>query len=94
VIAGAQLVVNATSVGLHDEAMPLDPALIAPESAVLDLVYRRGATPWVRALRARGHRANDGLGMLIEQGALAFEIWFGTMADRGAMWASVTESAA
>jgi shikimate dehydrogenase len=93
VIAGAQLVVNATSVGLRDDAMPLDPALIAPGSAVLDLVYRRGATPWVRALRSRGHRANDGLGMLIEQGALAFEKWFAVSADRGAMWASVINAA-
>jgi len=93
VIAGAQLVVNATSVGLHDDAMPLDPALIAPGTPVLDLVYRRGATPWVRALRARGHRANDGLGMLIEQGALAFEAWFGVPAARDAMWASVAKPA-
>lgn len=93
VIAGAQLVVNATSVGLHDDAMPLDPALVAPDSAVLDLVYRRGETPWVRALKARGHRAHDGLGMLIEQGALAFETWFGVPANRGAMWASVRDGA-
>ena len=91
-IAGAQLVVNATTVGLRDESMPLDAALIAPGSAIIDLVYRRGETAWVRELRARGHRTADGLGMLIEQGALAFETWFGRPADRGAMWASIAQS--
>jgi len=93
VIAGAQLLVNATSVGLHDDAMPVDPALVAPDSAVLDLVYRRGETRWVRALKTRGHRAHDGLGMLVEQGALAFERWFGMPADRVAMRASVRDGA-
>jgi shikimate dehydrogenase len=89
VIAGSQLVVNATSIGLRDDAFPLDPALLAPESAVLDLVYRAGETAWVRAVRARGHRGADGLTMLIEQGALAFERWFGLSPDRQAMWRAV-----
>jgi len=39
----------------------------------------------VRAARARGHRAADGLTMLIEQGALAFERWFGVPPDRDVM---------
>jgi shikimate dehydrogenase len=53
---------------------------------LLDLVYRHGATPWVRAARADGRRAADGLGMLVEQGALAFVRWFGVEPDREAMW--------
>jgi shikimate dehydrogenase len=85
VIAGAHLVVNATSVGLRDDAMPIDPALIAPGSSTIDLVYRPGETAWTRAMKARGHPACDGLGMLVEQGALAFERWFGTSADREVM---------
>jgi len=84
--AGADLVVNATSVGLHDgDVFPLDPALIAPSSAVLDIVYRPGETAWVRAARAKGLRACDGIGMLVEQGALAFERWFGVSPDRSVM---------
>jgi shikimate dehydrogenase len=89
VAAGADLVVNATSVGLRDDAFPLDPDLIAPTSAAIDLVYRPGETAWVRALRARGLRARDGIGMLIEQGALAFERWFGVAPDRSVMWNSL-----
>jgi shikimate dehydrogenase len=89
VVAGAQLVVNATSVGLREDAYPLDPSLISPGAIVIDLVYRAGETAWVKAVRARGHRSRDGIAMLVEQGALAFERWFGVDADREAMWAAV-----
>jgi shikimate dehydrogenase len=82
----ASLVVNATPVGLDGNEYPADPALFAPGTDVLDLTYRRGETPWVHACRARGLRAGDGLAMLVEQGALAFERWFGALPDRDAMW--------
>jgi shikimate dehydrogenase len=89
VIAGADLVVNATSIGLKDDNVPIDLALLRPESIVFDLVYRPGQTQFVRAVRARGGRATDGLPMLVEQAALAFEKWFGVTADRAAMWRAV-----
>ena len=89
VVAGADLLVNATSVGLRDDATPIDPALLTPRTRVVDLVYRRGETPFVHAVRARGIRASDGLAMLIEQGALAFERWFGVAPNRTVMWEAV-----
>lgn len=92
VIAGAQLVVNATSLGLRDDSFPIQPDLLAPEAAIVDLVYRPGETAFVRAARARGHRSVDGLPMLCEQGALAFERWFGRSPDRTVMWRALTES--
>ncbi|HEY2851634.1 MAG TPA: shikimate dehydrogenase [Gemmatimonadaceae bacterium] len=85
----ADLVVNATTVGLRDDALPVDPARLRPSAAVLDVVYRRGETAWVRAARSRGLRARDGLLMLVEQGAVAFERWFGFAPDRDAMWRSM-----
>ena len=85
----ADLVVNATTIGLRDSALPIDPSRLRPSAMVLDLVYRRGETPWVHAVRARGLRAMDGLLMLIEQGAAAFERWFGFPPDRDAMWRAV-----
>ncbi len=88
-IAGSQLVVNATSIGLSDQALPLDPALIPADSKVLDLVYRHGGTPFVRALTARGVSALDGMEMLLEQGARAFERWFGLTPDRAVMRAAL-----
>lgn len=94
VIEGAQLVVNATTIGLHDERMPLDVELLPPETAVVDLVYRRGETAFVRAHKRRGGRAVDGLPMLLEQGALAFERWFGRAPDRSVMWSALNEGSA
>lgn len=80
-----RLIVNATPVGQHDDLHPLAVSGIPPETAVMDLVYRRGETPWVRALRARGNAARDGMTMLLEQGALSFSQWFGMEPDRIAM---------
>ncbi len=85
-VRDAQLVVNATPIGLRDDLLPIAIELLAPGAAVIDLVYRAGATPWVRAARATGLVAIDGLPMLIEQGALAFECWFGFAPDRRVMW--------
>jgi shikimate dehydrogenase len=83
---GAALVVNATPVGLKDDAFPVPVSTLPRGAAVFDLVYRAHETAWVRAAREAGHRAADGEGMLVEQGALSFERWFGVAPDRGAMW--------
>jgi shikimate dehydrogenase len=88
-LEGADLLVNATPMGLEGSLMPIAPGMIPLNVAVMDLTYRRGRTPWARSCRARGLKADDGLPMLIEQGALAFERWFGVAPDREAMWASV-----
>jgi shikimate dehydrogenase len=82
----ATLVVNATPVGMRDSRHPLPIAELPAGAAVFDLVYRMEETDWVRAAREAGHRAADGEGMLIEQGALAFARWFGQEPDRDAMW--------
>jgi shikimate dehydrogenase len=88
-VSDATLLVNATPVGQNDHDHPLDLARIPSSAAVLDLVYRRGGTAWVKAARERGMRAADGLPMLLEQGALAFRRWFGVDPDREAMRLSV-----
>jgi len=93
-VRGADLVVNATTVGMRDDDVPFHPAILARRAAVLDLVYRPGETAWVRLARARGLRAADGLTMLVEQGALAFERWLGVAPDRAAMWAALRRTAA
>lgn len=88
-LEGADLLVNATPMGIEGSLMPIAPGMISKTTAVMDLTYRRGRTPWASACRARGIRADDGLPMLIEQGALAFERWFGMAPDREAMWSAV-----
>lgn len=74
----ADLVVNATRLGLHPSD-PLPCALEAcpPRALLLDLVYHPAETRWVRDGRARGHRAADGGAMLVGQGAAAFSRWWG-----------------
>lgn len=89
-LPGATIVVNATPIGLLDEGFPVAVGRIPERAAVIDLVYRKGDTPWVRAARERGHRAGDGLAMLVEQAALSFQRWFGREPNREAMWAAVT----
>ena len=85
------IVVNATTIGLSDDSLPVPLELLPQNAAALDLVYRQGETAWVRAARASGRPASDGLPMLVEQGAAAFEIWFGIAPDREAMWSAVKE---
>jgi shikimate dehydrogenase len=84
-IHGAAVIVNATPVGLDGVSVPVDVSLLEPDAAVLDLVFGPNETPLVHAARNRGLRAIDGLTMLLAQGALAFERWFGIAPDRTVM---------
>lgn len=85
-VKGASVVVNATSLGLNPEDdLPVAISSLHPGAVVLDLVYRPRETAWVKAARERGHPAVDGLCMLLEQGALAFEWWLGIAAPRDVM---------
>lgn len=90
-VAGADLVVNATPVGLTDDAMVIPVKRLPCDAAVTDLVYRRGESRWVREARAQGHAAADGLVMLVEQGAESFRRWLGVEPDRDAMWQAIRD---
>ena len=76
------LVIHATSLGLQGEVPPLPHGVIGPASVAYDLGYGAGDTPFVRWARARGvTRAEQGLGMLIEQAAESFFLWRGVRPD-------------
>lgn len=83
-IAACTLLINATALGWHDDETPLPDPPVGPHCLVYDMVYRR--TTLLRAAAARGARVRDGRGMLVEQGALAFERWTGRPAPRKIMW--------
>jgi shikimate dehydrogenase len=90
-VRDASVIVNATPLGLRDDdAFPVPIDAVPKGAAVLDLVYRPGETPWVRAARGGGHAAVDGFCMLLEQGALAFEWWLGIAAPRDVMRSALT----
>jgi shikimate dehydrogenase len=80
----ADLVINATPLGRHEE-MPLRPAALPQSGAVIDLVYVTGGTPLVRKARSLGLRAVDGWEVLLAQGAAAFLMWTGRSAPLDAM---------
>jgi len=92
-VGAAGLLVNSTSVGMAHgpapAALPLPPDLLGPHLLVYDLVYNPSRTPLLRAAAAAGARTQEGLPMLVYQGALAFERWTGRpapvelMLDRG-----------
>ena len=79
---GATLLVNTTSLGMKGQP-PLDLDLDRlPRTAVIDdIVYVPLETSLLAAARARGHRCIDGLGMLLHQGRLGFEAWFGAKVE-------------
>ncbi|HWE74183.1 MAG TPA: shikimate dehydrogenase [Stellaceae bacterium] len=77
-MAGAGLLVNATSLGMEGQPaleLPLD--ALPTEAIVNDIVYVPLETPLLAAARARGNLCVDGLGMLLHQAAPGFESWFG-----------------
>ena len=88
-VKGADLVVNATPMGMSDDQLPVPIALLPGKCAVLDLVYRHGETAWVRAARDAGRAASDGLPMLVEQAARSFRRWLGVEPNREVMWGAV-----
>ncbi|HXM32500.1 MAG TPA: shikimate dehydrogenase [Chthoniobacterales bacterium] len=85
-IANLDLAVNATSLGLdRADAAPIPARLLAPHLMIYDTIYASGPTAFVSAANEAGARAANGLSMLLHQGALAFEIWFGRAAPLDAM---------
>jgi shikimate dehydrogenase len=82
-IVDADLLINATSVGLDGQSMPLGAEHVHADVFVVDLIYH--TTPLLRAAAAHGARTQNGLEMLVQQGALAFEAWTGLDAPVAAM---------
>ena len=71
------IVINTTRVGLHpDDPAPIDFELLGRAGAVMDLVYGRHQTSFVKAAERLGIRATDGMEMLVQQGAASFESWW------------------
>jgi len=80
-IRNSDVFINATSCGMK----PSDPKLIDPELlhrglAVYDLVYNPGVTKLLRDAKKRGARVTNGIGMLLNQGAISFKLWTGKRA--------------
>ncbi|HEY1716911.1 MAG TPA: shikimate dehydrogenase [Verrucomicrobiae bacterium] len=89
------LVINATSLGLKtDDASPLDEKQFSLKQtrAVYDMIYRPAETKLLAAAKKSGCKTANGLGMLLHQGAKAFEIWTGKTAPLDVMRRALEEN--
>lgn len=87
------VLINCTSIGLNDPdaRVPVDFANVPPTAIVADVVFNPAETEFLKAAKARGCKTLDGLGMLVNQGAIAFERWTGVKPDTGVMRDAVEE---
>jgi shikimate dehydrogenase len=99
-VAQADLVVNATPVGMAgaggvvvaaaEESWLVEPSLLHAGQVVADLVYAPRPTPWLAAAAAAGATTVDGLGMLVHQAAAQIALWTGQAAPVDVMWKAAT----
>jgi shikimate dehydrogenase len=82
------VLINATSAGLANEAPPLPQGIFAPGAFAYDMVYGRD-TPFLALARAAGAATSDGLGMLVEQAAESFQLWRGKRPDTAPVLAAL-----
>lgn len=74
------LIINSTSAGLTDSALPIADTIFAEGCLAYDMMYGR-ETPFMAQARRNGAQVADGLGMLVEQAAEAFYLWRGVRPD-------------
>jgi len=80
-LAQAGVVVHTTPVGMHDDdVLPLDYAATPASCLFYDLIYTQRQTPFLAAAKRARRGGANGLGMLLHQGAVAFELWTGARA--------------
>ena len=91
----ADLIVNATSVGMGDptpDDVPFDASITHGGQLVVDIVYRPLVTPLLAVTRSRGATGANGVAMLAHQAAIQFELWTGVDAPIDAMVSAVADS--
>lgn len=90
--SGWDIVINATSGGLSGQAPELPPGLYAPGALAYDMVYAAQPTAFMAQAKAQGAaQCADGLGMLVGQAAISFEIWHGVLPDTAPVYSRLRE---
>ena len=86
-ITQADLLVNATSVGMDGVSLPIPTSIVLPEKLlVADVIYQPFETPFLKWARNQGNQSINGLGMLLYQAAEAFELWTGKEMPTDQIW--------
>ena len=87
--AAFDIVVNATSTSTRGEAFEVPPGALGKATLAYDMAYGASAQRFLAAARSQGARAEDGLGMLVEQAAESFFLWRGVRPDTGPVLAEL-----
>ena len=83
----ADLLVNATSVGMDGVSLPIPTNIVLPEKLlVADVIYQPFETPFLKWARKQGNQSINGLGMLLYQAAEAFQLWTGKEMPTDQIW--------
>ena len=91
-ITKADLLVNATSVGMDGTSQPIPTSIVLPEKLmVADVIYQPFETPFLKWARNQGNQSINGLGMLLYQAAEAFELWTGKEMPTDQIWESLKQ---
>jgi len=86
---GFDVVLNASASSLQGAGVPVSHTVLAPGALALDLMYGAAARPFLDWAARHGARGRDGLGMLVEQAAAAFELWRGVRPDTAPVLAAL-----
>ncbi|MFD1358274.1 shikimate dehydrogenase [Fictibacillus halophilus] len=87
------ILINTTNAGMHPniETMPIQLAQLKDDTVVCDIVYNPLQTKWLHTAESKGAIIDNGVSMLVMQGAMAFEKWTGTFPDTKKMKKAVIE---
>jgi shikimate dehydrogenase len=87
------VLINTTNAGMHPniETMPIQLAQIKHDTVVCDIVYNPLQTKWLQTAESKGAIIDNGVSMLVMQGAMAFEKWTGTFPDTNKMKKAVID---
>ena len=86
-ITKADLLVNATSVGMDGTSQPIPTSIVLPEKLmVADVIYQPFETPFLKWAKNQGNQSINGFGMLLYQAAEAFELWTGKEMPTDQIW--------
>jgi shikimate dehydrogenase len=83
IMAEADFIINATSVGQHDKNVPYKIGKLKKGAVVYDIIYNPAKTEFLKFARKKGARIMNGLDMLIYQGMHSFKLWTGRKSDYG-----------
>ncbi|HKX42920.1 MAG TPA: shikimate dehydrogenase, partial [Burkholderiaceae bacterium] len=88
---GFDVVINASASSMNGAPVPVSDAVLAPGALAIDLMYGPAAQGFLDWATAHGAVARDGLGMLVEQAAQAFELWRGVAPQTAPVLAALRE---